>query len=150
MTLDPATLGGLTIAQTAERTGLTAHTLRYYERDGLMLQVDRSTTGHRRYTEQDLEWITMITRLRRTGMPIRDIRRYADLVRTGDGTEAERMILLQQHRDHVREQLDQTAHHLAMIDRKIDAYAGRLPSCDAPLADAVVDRERTRTDRMTS
>ena len=119
----------LTIAETAERTGLTAHTLRYYERDGLMLSVDRSATGHRRYTEDDLEWIGMITRLRRTGMPIRDVRRYAELVRTGDGTEAERLEILQRHRDLVREQLEETQRHLALIDRKITWYADRTGLC---------------------
>lgn len=153
MTLDQVDHAGLTIAQTAARTGLTAHTLRYYERDGLMLQVDRSATGHRRYTGHDLEWITMITRLRRTGMPIRDIRRYAELVRAGDSTEPERMLLLQRHRDHVRAQLEQTAGHLAMIDHKIDFYAGRLSSCDAgpdtSCDGPTPDRDRARTDRTT-
>lgn len=119
----------LTIAETAERTGLTAHTLRYYERDGLMLSVDRSATGHRRYHEGDLEWIQMITRLRRTGMPIRDVRRYAELVRTGNDTEAERMQILVRHRELVRAQLDETQRHLALIDRKIEWYAGRSESC---------------------
>ena len=119
----------LTIAETAERTGLTAHTLRYYERDGLMLSVDRSATGHRRYTEGDLEWIGMITRLRRTGMPIRDVRRYAELVRTGQGTEAERLELLQRHRELVRAQLEETQQHLALIDRKIEWYAGQTGTC---------------------
>jgi len=154
VSLDQVDHAGLTIAQTAARTGLTAHTLRYYERDGLMQHVDRSATGHRRYTEQDLDWITMITRLRRTGMPIRDIRRYAALVRAGEGTEPERMLLLQQHRDRVRAELDQTAAHLAMIDRKIDFYAGRLSACDADhdtSCDAPApDRGRARTDRTTS
>ncbi|CAA9383795.1 MerR family transcriptional regulator [uncultured Nocardioides sp.] len=119
----------LTIAETAVRTGLTAHTLRYYERDGLMLTVDRSTTGHRRYTEGDLEWIAMITRLRRTGMPIRDVRRYAELVRSGDGTEAERMRILQRHREIVRAELDETRQHLDLIERKIEWYAGRAGDC---------------------
>ncbi len=58
-----ATDGGLTIAEAAEATGLTTHTLRYYERDGLMLDaVERASSGHRRYTEQDLRWITLVSR----------------------------------------------------------------------------------------
>ncbi|QSF58556.1 MerR family transcriptional regulator [Nocardioides sp. zg-1228] len=86
---------GLSIAEAAARSGLTAHTLRYYERDGLLLHaVERAPSGHRRYTEEDLRWIEMVTRLRATGMPIRDVRRYAALVRAGDGTEAERLGLL--------------------------------------------------------
>ena len=114
----------LTIAETAERTGLTAHTLRYYERDGLMLAVERSASGHRRYTERDLEWILMVTRLRAAGMPIRDVRRYADLVRGGRGNEAERLDILRRHRDRVRADLDEAAGHLRAIDRKIGIYEG--------------------------
>ena len=113
---------GLTIAETAERTGLTAHTLRYYERDGLMLAVDRSASGHRRYTEGDLEWIQLITRLRGTGMPIRDVRRYADLVRRGPGNEAERLDLLRAHRERVQADLDAVTQHLRAIDFKISIY----------------------------
>ena len=117
----------LTIAEAATRTGLTAHTLRYYERDGLMLStVDRAVSGHRRYTDRDLTWIEMITRLRSTGMPIRDVRRYADLVRAGDGNEAERLELLKAHRERVEAQLAQVNAHLRAIDHKIGLYEGKL------------------------
>jgi DNA-binding transcriptional MerR regulator len=117
----------LTIAQAAERTGLTAHTLRYYERDGLMLgSVERAGSGHRRYTDQDLTWIQMITRLRATGMPIRDVRRYAALVRAGDGNEAERLELLVAHRARVEQQLAEVTAHLRAIDHKIGIYEGML------------------------
>lgn len=117
----------LTIAEAAERTGLTAHTLRYYERDGLMLrEVDRSTTGHRRYTEQDLGWIDLLTRLRGTGMPISDVRRYAALVRAGAGNEVERLDLLRAHRQRVLAQLAQVQEHLGAIDRKIGIYVDKL------------------------
>jgi DNA-binding transcriptional MerR regulator len=115
------------IAETAELTGLTAHTLRYYERDGLMLgEVGRSASGHRRYTDQDLTWIDLITRLRATGMPIRDVRRYAALVREGDGNEVERLTLLRDHRQRVLAQLAETQEHLGAIDRKIGIYVDRL------------------------
>ena len=117
----------LSIAEAAEQTGLTAHTLRYYERDGLMLaSVDRSASGHRRYTERDLTWIQMITRLRSTGMPMRDVRRYAALVRAGDGNESERLDLLKAHRDRVEEQLREVTGHLRAIDHKIGLYEGKL------------------------
>jgi DNA-binding transcriptional MerR regulator len=114
---------GLTIAQASVHTGLTADTLRYYERDGLMLQpVGRSATGHRRYLDGDLRWIEMVTRLRSTGMPIRDVRRYADLVRLGEGNEAERLELLRSHRRTVLQQLAEVQEHLGAIDRKIGIY----------------------------
>ena len=107
----------------AQATGLTTHTLRYYERDGLLLDaVDRASSGHRRYSEDDLGWIRMVTRLRATGMPIREVRQYADLVRAGDGNEAERLQLLVAHRDRVRQQLAEVATHLDAIDHKIGLY----------------------------
>jgi DNA-binding transcriptional MerR regulator len=119
----------LTIAEAAAATGLSPHTLRYYERDGLLLDaVERAASGHRRYTERDLGWLHLLTRLRATGMPIREIREYADLVRQGDGTEPQRLALLQDHRDAVRAQLAEAAEHLAAIEMKIDVYAGRLGS----------------------
>ena len=114
----------LTIAETAEHTGLTAHTLRYYERYGLMLTVDRSTSGHRRYSDRDLEWILLITRLRATGMPIREVRRYADLVRSGPGNEVERLAILRRHRTQVRAEFEAVAEHLHAIDHKISIYEG--------------------------
>jgi DNA-binding transcriptional MerR regulator len=117
----------LTIAEAAARTGLTAHTLRYYERDGLMLgSVDRAVSGHRRYSDRDLTWIEMITRLRATGMPIRDVRRYAALVRAGDGNEAQRLDLLMAHRERVEARLAQVTAHLRAIDHKIGIYEGKL------------------------
>ena len=120
-TTEPAT--SLSIAEAAALTGLTAHTLRYYERDGLMLTpVERASSGHRRYGERDLRWIELITRLRATGMPIRDVRRYAALVRGGAGNEAERLALLLAHREVVERQLAEVTGHLRAIDHKIAIY----------------------------
>lgn len=111
------------IAEAAARTGLTTDTLRYYERDGLLVRpVMRSSSGHRRYTEADLDWIILITRLRATGMPIRDVRAYTDLVRDGDGNEEERLDLLRAHRAQVLAQLDEVRAHLDAIDTKIALY----------------------------
>ncbi len=122
----------LTIAEAAEETGLTTHTLRYYERDGLLLApVDRSSAGHRRYSDRDLTWIEMITRLRSTGMPMRDVRRYAALVRAGDGNEAERMALLKAHRTRVEAQLAEVTGHLRAIDHKIGLYEGKVEQAAA-------------------
>jgi DNA-binding transcriptional MerR regulator len=119
------------IAETAAATGLTPDTLRYYERDGLMLRpVGRSATGHRRYTDVDLTWINLLNCLRATGMPIRDVRRYADLVRTGDGTEQDRLDLLRAHRAQVLAQLAEVQEHLGAIDRKIGIYTEKLAGLD--------------------
>ena len=116
-----------TIAEAAEQTGLTAHTLRYYERDGLMLASPaRTSSGHRRYTDADLTWIQLITRLRSTGMPIRDVRRYAALVRAGTGNEAERLALLKAHRERVETQLREVNGHLRAIYHKIGIYEDKF------------------------
>lgn len=123
---------GLSIAEAAERTGLSTHTLRYYERDGLMLHdVGRSSSGHRVYTERDLTWVAMLTRLRATGMPIREVKAYAALCRRGDGNEHARLELLQTHRARVLAQLAEVTEHLGAIDNKIGIYQSRL---EAPSA----------------
>ena len=122
----------LTISEAAERTGLTRHTLRYYERDGLMLGVGRDGSGHRRYSERDLGWIELITKLRATGMPIREVRRYAELVRAGDANEDERLALLRAHRERVLAQLDTMTSFLDAIDMKISYYAGAVGACESP------------------
>ena len=119
------------IAEAAAAVGLTPDTLRYYERDGLMLRpVGRSATGHRRYDDADLTWIELLTCLRGTGMPIRDVRRYAELVRAGDGTEEQRLELLRAHRAHVLAQLAEVQEHLGAIDRKIGIYTEKLTGLD--------------------
>ena len=106
------------------------HTLRYYERAGLLTPIERNGSGHRRFSPEDLEWIVVCTRLRATGMPIRRIRQYADLVRAGDGNEADRLALLEAHREEVRERLREVRRHLELIDYKIDLYTERLAATD--------------------
>jgi DNA-binding transcriptional MerR regulator len=118
-----ATVELLTISDAARAVGLSAHTLRYYERAGLMLDpVERTAATHRRYTDEDLRWVILLTRLRATGMPIRRMRAYADLVRAGGGNERERLELLEAHREAVLGQLDEVHRSLAAIDAKIDLY----------------------------
>ncbi len=116
----------ITIADAAKASGLSAHTLRYYERAGLLDPIDRDGSGHRRYNEADLERIAFLTKLRSTGMPIRDVRRYADLLNQGAGTEQQRMALLESHRDAVRALLAETARNLELIEWKINYYRERL------------------------
>jgi DNA-binding transcriptional MerR regulator len=117
------TADALSISDAAELTGLSAHTLRYYERAGLMLDpVERAPSSHRRYSEAEIRWVTLLTRMRATGMPIRRIRQYAELVRAGEGNEAERLELLEAHREAVLEQLDAMRRNLEAIDHKIEIY----------------------------
>ncbi|MFI0905472.1 MerR family transcriptional regulator [Streptomyces sioyaensis] len=112
-----------TISEVAEHTGLTAHTLRWYERIGLMPHVDRTHTGQRRFSNRDLDWLSLVTRLRLTGMPVADMVRYAELVRAGAGTFAERERLLTAHREDVRQRIAELQSTLDVLDYKIDIYA---------------------------
>ena len=122
---------GLSIAEAARRTGVSAHTLRYYERVGLVVTpVDRTSGGRRRYHQLDIDWIVVCTRLRATGMP-RTIKRYAQLVSAGPGNEAERLALLEAHRAEVTAKLAELQENLKLIDHKIDVYRGRLEAGDA-------------------
>ncbi|WP_432000794.1 MerR family transcriptional regulator [Streptomyces sioyaensis] len=123
---------GVTIAEAAHRTGVSVHTLRYYERAGLVISpVDRTSGGRRRYRELDLKWIVICTKLRATGMPIRGIRRYAELVAAGPGNEAERLALMESHRADVLAKLAETQENLKMIDHKIEIYRGSLAAGEA-------------------
>jgi DNA-binding transcriptional MerR regulator len=123
---------GVSIAEAARRTGISVHTLRYYERVGLVVTaVDRTSGGQRRYHQLDLEWITVCTRLRATGMPIKTIRRYAQLVSAGPGNERERLAVMEAHRAEVTAKLAEIQENLKALDYKIDVYRGRLAAGDA-------------------
>jgi len=117
----------LAISEVAEATGLSTHTLRYYERAGLMLEpVDRASSTHRRYTAADVAWVGFLTKLRSTGMPIAVVAEYAELVRRGDVTTADRLELLQRHRITVLAQLEEVSRSLAAIDTKIAIYEEKV------------------------
>jgi DNA-binding transcriptional MerR regulator len=127
MTVAESAPAGLTISDAARAIGVSAHTLRYYERAGLMLDsVGRASSSHRRYTDDEIRWVVLLTKMRSTGMPIRRMREYADLVRAGDGNEAERLALLEAHREAVLEQLEAMRRNLDAIDHKIAVYRERL------------------------
>jgi len=112
-----------TISEVVVFTGLTAHTLRWYERIGLMPHIDRSHTGQRRYSNRDLDWLDLVGKLRLTGMPVADMVRYAELVREGDDTYGDRFELLEATRRDVRARIAELQDTLAVLDRKINFYA---------------------------
>jgi DNA-binding transcriptional MerR regulator len=117
---------GISISDAAEATGLSTHTLRYYERAGLMLDsVSRASSSHRRYRDDEIRWLQLLTKLRATGMPIRRMREYVELVREGEGNEPARIELLEAHRRDVLVQLEQMGRDLDAITRKIEAYRER-------------------------
>jgi DNA-binding transcriptional MerR regulator len=112
----------LSVSEAAAKVGLSAHTLRWYEQEGLVAPVGRDSAGRRRYTDQDLGWLDLLTKLRRTGMPVRDMRRYAELARQGDHTLAERLRLFREHRERVLARITELQADLEVLNYKIDIY----------------------------
>ncbi|WP_040519086.1 MerR family transcriptional regulator [Gordonia aichiensis] len=114
----------LTIAQAAQMLDLSAHTLRYYERIGL-LDVSRDASGNRVYDAETMRRLVFITRMRLSGMAIRDLQHYVELVDEGDDTVAERLEMLLEHRDTIRRQIAELTLSLAATEYKIATYGGR-------------------------
>ena len=114
----------LTVGQVATLTGLSADTLRWYERVGLLEGVARDTSGRRQYTQVDLRRLVLLMRLRATGMPVSEMQRYAELARVGAVTDPQRRQLLEAHRDRVLSHIADLHRDLDVINRKIAGYRG--------------------------
>jgi DNA-binding transcriptional MerR regulator len=113
----------LSIGQVAEGTGLSVHALRFYEREGLFLNpVRRGRGGHRIYSTDDVDWLNVCVILRASGMPLPALRRYTDLVRTGAGTEEERLALMREHEGRVTGQIGRLSESLDLIRYKVRVY----------------------------
>ena len=112
----------LTVGEEAAKVGLSVHTLRWYEQEGLVTPVGRDTAGRRRYGPEDLDWLQLLTCLRGTGMPVREMRRYAELARTGPATIAERLRLFEEHRERVLARIADLQRDLDAINVKIGIY----------------------------
>ena len=115
-----------TIREVCEKTGLSAHTLRYYEKEKLLPDVGRSAGGFRRYTDEDLEALSLICCLKNTGMPLQDIARFMELARKGDHTLRERCELLEKHRENVVLRLEEMQRYLEKVTRKLGFYSQKL------------------------
>lgn len=113
------------IGQFSTITHISIDTLRYYEKEKL-IDVQRNATGRRLYTENDMEWVSFIRRLKKTGMLIKDIRRYATLRYQGEATMEERLGLLELHRDYVLEEKKRWESHLTHLEDKIKTYQSRI------------------------
>lgn len=111
-----------TVGEAAARTGFSIDTLRYYERLGLVAGVDRTAGGRRRYTNDDLGWLRLVSCLRGTGMPVREMQEFAELARAGDHNFQARCELLLAHRDRVNAHVAELHEQLRLIQHKIDYY----------------------------
>lgn len=114
----------MSITEVADLLDVSAHTLRYYERSGLV-DVDRHADGHRSYTAESIRRLVFVTRMRLSGMGIRDLQHYIALVNEGDDTVPERLDMLLEHRDTIRRQIRELTLSLAATEYKITTYGGR-------------------------
>jgi len=141
--------GGLPISQVVALTGLSHDTLRWYEREGLVPPVHRGPDGRRRYGERDVARLQVLVRLRRTGMPTAQVRRFSELMDGGAATHGQRMALLEAHRAVVLRHIDALHGDLTALDVKIDHYRDLIIAgldCDGVPVDApTAARQRATT-----
>ncbi len=123
----------MNIAEFAKRCGLSAHTLRYYERIGLLGSVTRQGNGHRDFGSRDVEWVEFLHRLRSTGMGIGEMLCYAELRGRGDSTLGERKAMLVQHADRLAAALRAQQAHLRVVRQKIVIYDGLIEEATTAL-----------------
>ncbi|MFF2907217.1 MerR family transcriptional regulator [Paenibacillus sp. NPDC057934] len=112
----------ITIRKVTEMTGITAPTLRYYEKEGLFPHVKRNENGKRLYDEEDLSWIHFVTVLRATGMSIAKIQRYVNLYKDGDSTISERKMMMLNHKKDIEENMKELYFNLDKINYKLALY----------------------------
>jgi len=122
------------IGQVAEKTGLSTYTLRYYDREGLMPFVKRAPSGRREFTDDNLDFLDLITCLKDTGMQLSEIRHFVELAMQGDATLETRLNIFKQQQQAVREQIAQAKRHLAKLDYKVRFFTA---ACDAGTEAAV-------------
>ena len=120
-----------TIGQAAGRVGLTAHTLRYYDKEGLLPYVGRRSNGVRVFKVSDIGWLELICCLKETGMTIQDIKQIVDLSQQGNETIDERTAILKAHRLVVEKQMQDLERNLCKIDNKIAWYERRKTKCSS-------------------
>ena len=114
------------IQDVSNKTGLSTHTLRYYEKEGLISGVERSQGGFRQYSEEDLERLGLIRCLKNTGMSIQEIARFVKLTHEGDHTLEERVELLREHRERVLERMAEMQEHLDKVTWKLNFFTEKL------------------------
>lgn len=116
-----------TISQVAERFNIEPHTIRYYEKEGI-LSPQKNEKGIRFFSESDIEQLEMVCCLKSTGMPIKDIKKYFDLCKMGDEALDERMKVFISHREHIQREIEGFQKYLTKIEEKIKWYNGYMQS----------------------
>ena len=122
-----------TTAKAAEKIGISAHTLRFYDKEGLLPNVGRDEHGNRRFTDNDLQWLSLLQCLKNTGMSLKDIKRFAECTTIGDDTIDERLALCESQTENVKQQIAELQRYLGLLEYKLAFYqkAKELGSVEA-------------------
>lgn len=110
------------IAEVAKRFDMSIHTLRYYDKEGLMPYVDRAPSGTRMFKESDFDWLSIINCLKKSGVPIKKIKNFVDWCIEGDSTIEQRLEFIKNHKKEVEQQMEELKSHLELIDYKLWYY----------------------------
>ncbi|MBW7455569.1 MerR family transcriptional regulator [Paenibacillus sepulcri] len=113
---------GFTIGDAAEQTGLSIHTLRYYENEGILPMINRNDGGTRIYEQKDIDWLKFVCCLRETGMTIAELKGFVQLVLQGNETIDERMKMLDRQKERIQSQIEQLTTYKTMVENKMDWY----------------------------
>ena len=119
------------IQDVSRKTGLTAHTLRYYEKEGLIRGVGRSEGGFRQYSDEDLEALGLICCLKNTGMSLQEIARFVQLTQAGEHTLRERVNMLTEHRENVIARMAEMQKYLDKVTWKVNFFSKKLAEYEA-------------------
>lgn len=116
----------MNVAEFSKRVNISSHTIRYYDKVGLLDDIHRLSSGHRHFQEKDIVWFEFIQRLKDTGMPIKQIREYAELRKKGKATLASRHAMLKAHSSKLSDQIQTQQLHLEKLKDKINFYQSEL------------------------
>ncbi|BBI33534.1 MerR family transcriptional regulator [Cohnella abietis] len=125
-----------TIGQVAEKTGLSIHTIRYYEKEGILPIIKRNESGIRIFEYEDIQWINLLNCLRSTGMPIAQLKDYGDLILQGDRTGEKRLEILERQKEKIEEQVNTLKSHIDLLNAQMEWYP-RLKKENVPFDDAM-------------
>lgn len=124
--MNPLHGGILKISDVSDQTGISIHTLRYYEKEGLLLNIRRNESGRRVFDQDDIEWLTWIRRLKSTGMPLSEIKAFAKLRLAGTSTLADRKLMLSDHQVKLEREISRLHQELGIVRYKIEAYDKKI------------------------
>ena len=131
------TNNAISIGELSRRSGLSTHTLRFYEAEGILKPAGRTASGHRQYHGDDVLWLEFVLRLKLTGMPLAEIKQYAALRWQGEKTLQPRLTMLKLHRERLVTKIDELSTYAIVLDDKIRTYRKMLAKQPAPTKQAV-------------